>query len=118
MKISILELVKVAGTVAKPLDAGRLENAIRSSIGARAKTTTVGSTGTETKKNGIEFVQALTVRTAKAGGADTRAIHWLAMAAEAEKCGWAPPNLPVDSDEAVWLGKFKVQATPAATDKK
>ena len=117
MKISIMDLVKAAGLVVKPLDSGRLENAIRSSIGARAKSTTVSSTGSETKKSGIEFVQALNLRTVKGAGADARAIHWLAMSAEADKCGWTIPGLPADSDEAVWLGKFKVQVTPPETKK-
>ena len=117
MKIGIVDLVKAAGLIVKPLDSGRLENAIRSSIGARAKATTVGSTASETKKAGIEFVQSLSLRTLKGAGADARAIHWLAMAAEADKCGWAVPSLPADSEEAGWLGKFKVQVTPPETKK-
>lgn len=112
MKIGIVDLVRVAGLVVKPLDSGRLENAIRSSIGARAKATTVGSTASETKKAGIEFVQSLSLRTLKGAGADARAIHWLAMAAEANKCGWAVPSLSTGSDEAVWLKKFQAQVTP------
>lgn len=125
MKINIMQLVAVAGSVLDMLakDAGeesrglneaKFIGAVRAFIGRNVDKETISTSAKEGKVDGLTFTLRLSSVAKKCSGIDARAIHWLALVGESAYLGLGDIPLP-NKEIREWLGKFV--DIPVATDK-